>query len=147
MKIIKIIKDNNTLLLFVSRKQLCISDFKEIFIKQCGTKKESFTHKYMLRIFDALFKCSLNLNEEYNEFYKYEYKTFSEFLYKKEMISNILIEQIKEDYSENFFLLKLAPEIYNYNFLNLYNYEENSRFIENINSMFVNIEKELYNEN
>ena len=57
-----------------------------------GMRKNSFADKYVIEIFSDLFVGAVNLGEKYKKYYSAEYDTLQEYLYKKEMLDEDLID-------------------------------------------------------
>lgn len=62
------------------------------FFKYFGVKKNTYIGQVFQRLFYVYCKHSINLFWEYNKYYKYEFKTFEEYLYNKHNLANKEIE-------------------------------------------------------
>ena len=101
---------------------------EEALRNQLSMRKGSFAEQYSLKIFQDLFQYARDLREEYQEYYREEYGSFSEFLYKREFWK---ASDIKEAaLAENETVLKLRISSNSYNLDTLLEYDES--FIEMI---------------
>lgn len=58
-----------------------------------GMKKNSFAERYVIKIVSDLLIGAVDLGKKYQKYYSIEYDTFSQYLYKKEMLDSGLIER------------------------------------------------------
>lgn len=86
-------------------------------------RKDSFAEFYSKRIFQAFFQYARDLKKEYMAYYRQEYESFADYLYKKELLDWEHIEIL--DLSGHQTLLKLNINLTSYNADNLIEYEEN----------------------
>lgn len=86
-------------------------------------QKDSFAEFYSKRIFQAFFQYARDLKKEYMAYYRQEYESFADYLYKKELLDWAHIEFL--DLSERQTLLKLNLNLTSYNADSLIEYEEN----------------------
>lgn len=86
-------------------------------------RKDSFAEFYSKRIFQAYFQYARDLKKEYLSYYRQEYESFADYLYKKELLDWAHIDIL--DLSEHQTLLKLNINLTSYNADNLIEYEEN----------------------
>ena len=95
---------------------------EEALRNQLSMRKGSFAEQYSLKIFQDLFQYARDLREEYQEYYREEYGSFSEFLYKREFWK---ASDIKEAaLTENETVLKLRISSNSYNLDTLLEYDE-----------------------
>lgn len=85
-------------------------------------RKDSFAEAYTKRIFQAFFQYAIDIRKEYMDFYKQEYDSFSDYLYKKELLGWEDIALL--NLSEHQTLLKLNIHLTSYNTDNLIDYDE-----------------------
>ena len=101
---------------------------EEALGNRLSMRKSSFSEQYSLKIFRDLFRYARDLRQEYVEYYREEYDSFSEFLYKREFWK---ASDIKEAaLAENETVLKLRISSNSYNLDTLLEYDES--FIEMI---------------
>lgn len=93
--------------------------------------ENSFVFNYSIKIFTELFRYADDLFKNYTLYYKQEYSGFYLFLYQKEMIDNDELSLISVDESHT--ILKLNPDLNNYNLTNLFDYDD--RFIDLLNEV------------
>lgn len=113
----------------LSGKNYCIADdgfvYEELEKRISDAfhlRKDSFAEFYSKRIFQCLFQYTRNLKEEYMEYYRQEYDSFVDYLYKKELLDWEYIEILK--LGERQTLLKLNTNLTSYNADNLIEYDE-----------------------
>lgn len=78
---------------------------KELFVKKAGVKKGSFAESIITRIYDTLTIESVDVLEEFNNYYSKEYLDLKEFLYKKYNLSKKIIKLILEKFDSKKILL------------------------------------------
>lgn len=101
---------------------------EEALSNRLSMRKSSFSEQYSLKIFRDLFRYARDLRQEYVEYYREEYDSFSECLYKREFWK---ASDIKEAaLAENETVLKLRISSNSYNLDTLLEYDES--FIEMI---------------
>lgn len=91
----------------------------------------SFVYNYSLKIFTELFQYADDLLKNYNLYYKLEYSDFYYYLYQKEMLDDDELSLIYVDESHT--ILKLNPDLNNYNLTNLFDYDD--RYIDLLNEV------------
>lgn len=96
--------------IFVVNKNLTI----EKFLKEVDCEKGSYAEDMFYRVYRAIFAEAKNLEELYSEYYKQEYQSLREFLYKKYCIEFAIIEDIlkKKQSNPNFILLDVDDFAY-----------------------------------
>lgn len=68
---------------------------KELFINLAGGKENSFSSDIFSRMYDSVFSELINLEEMYEKYYKIEYSSFEQFLYKKYCVPAETIDEMK----------------------------------------------------
>lgn len=68
-------------------------------------KKNSFADKYVIKIFSDLLIGAVDLGKRYRKYYSIEYDTLHQYLYRKEMLDENLIDNF--ELSENETVWKL----------------------------------------
>lgn len=91
----------------------------------------SFAYNYSLKIFTELFQYADDLLKNYNLYYKLEYSDFYHYLYQKEMLDDDELSLIYVDESHT--ILKLNPDLNNYNLTNLFDFDD--RYIDLLNEV------------
>ena len=91
----------------------------------------SFVYNYSLKIFTELFQYADDLLKNYNLYYKLEYSDFYHYLYQKEMLDDDELSLIYVDESHT--ILKLNPDLNNYNLTNLFDFDD--RYIDLLNEV------------
>ena len=86
-------------------------------------QKDSFAEFYTKRIFQAFFQYARDLKKEYLAYYRQEYESFVDYLYKKELLDWAHIKIL--DLNERQTLLKLNINLTSYNADSLIEYEDN----------------------
>ena len=86
-------------------------------------QKDSFAEFYSKRIFQAFFQYARDLKKEYMAYYRQEYESFADYLYKKELFDGAQIAIM--DLGEGQTLLKLNINLSSYNADSLIEYEDN----------------------
>lgn len=116
-------------MLKLSGKNYCIAEdefvYEELEKRISDTfhlRKDSFAEVYSKRIFQAFFQYARDLKKEYIDFYKQEYDSFSDYLYKKELLDWEYIGIL--NIGEGQTLLKLITDLTSYNTDNLIDYDE-----------------------
>lgn len=79
----------------------------EKFFNEVGIENTSYAKDMFYRMYQAIFAETKNIEELYEKYYKQEYLSLNEFLYKKYCIDNDIIEDIlkKKESNPNFILL------------------------------------------
>lgn len=110
-------------------KNYCIADdgfvyeeLKKRISDAFHLRKDSFAEFYSKRIFQSFFQYARNLKEEYIAYYRQEYDSFADYLYKKELLDWEYIEIL--NLGENQTLLKLNTDLTSYNANSLIDYDE-----------------------
>ncbi len=113
----------------LSGKYYCIADdgfvYEELEKKISDAfhmRKDSFAESYSKRIFKSFFQYARDLKKEYMVYYRQEYESFVDYLYKKELLDREHIEIL--NLSEHQTLLKLNTDLTSYNADNLVEYDE-----------------------
>ncbi|MFR8987573.1 MAG: hypothetical protein ACLVIS_02535 [Dorea longicatena] len=88
-----------------TRKEFDISSFIERIKANSGMKKNSFADKYVIKIFSDLLIGAVDLGKRYRKYYSIEYDTLHQYLYRKEMLDENLIDNF--ELSENETVWKL----------------------------------------
>lgn len=88
-----------------TRKEFDISSFIERIKANSGMKKNSFADKYVIKIFSDLLIGAVDLGKRYRKYYSTEYDTLHQYLYRKEMLDENLIDNF--ELSENETVWKL----------------------------------------
>lgn len=91
----------------------------------------SFVYNYSLKIFTELFQYADDLLKNYNLYYKLEYSDFYHYLYQKEMLDDDELSFIYVDESHT--ILKLNPDLNNYNLTNLFDFDD--RYVDLLNEV------------
>lgn len=92
-------------------------------------RKKSMADYYTKKIMHGILNCAINLCDKYEKYYKEEYNTFNEFLYKKELIDEFYIKKISLKDSE--ILWKLNFSSNDYSIKSLIGYENENLVIIN----------------
>lgn len=71
-----------------------------------GMKKDSFADRYVIKIVSDLLIGAVDLGKKYQKYYSMEYDTFTQYLYKKEMFDNSLIERFNLQETETIWKLR-----------------------------------------
>lgn len=96
-----------------------------------GMKKNSFAERYVIKIVSDLLIGAVDLGKKY---YSMEYDTFTQYLYKKEMLDNSLIERFNLHEEETIWKLRSKNDtIIGYNNENLAIINQFLRLYENEN--------------
>lgn len=99
-----------------------LQKLEETLSNQLSMRKGSFAEQYSLKIFRDLFRYARDLRQEYQEYYRGEYGSFSEFLYKREFWE---VPDIKKAaLMEKDTVLKLRISSSSYNLDTLLSYDE-----------------------
>lgn len=93
--------------------------------------ENSFVFNYSKKIFTELFRYADDLLMNYTLYYKDEYSNFYSYLYQKEMIDKDELSLIYVDESHT--ILKLNPDLNNYNLTNLFDFDD--RYIDLLNEV------------
>ena len=88
-----------------TRKEFDISSFIERIKANSGMQKNSFADKYVIKIFSDLLIGAVDLGKRYRKYYSIEYDTLHQYLYRKEMLDENLIDNF--ELSENETVWKL----------------------------------------
>lgn len=91
----------------------------------------SFVYNYSLKIFTELFRYADDLLKNYTLYYKQEYSNFYNYLNQKEMLDDDELSLIYVDESHT--ILKLNPDLNNYNLTNLFDFD--NRYIDLLNEV------------
>ncbi|MHB8125309.1 MAG: hypothetical protein ACYDEJ_06625 [Desulfitobacteriaceae bacterium] len=117
-------------ILKLSNEYYCIADdgfvyeeLEKMISDALHLRKDSFVEFYSKRIFQGFFQYARDLKKEYMVYYRQEYESFTDYLYKKELLDWAHIEIL--DLSEHQTLLKLNMHLTSYNADSLIEYEEN----------------------
>jgi len=86
-------------------------------------QKDSFAEFYTKKIFQAFFQYGRDLKKGYLAYYRQEYESFVDYLYKKELLDWAHIKIL--DLNERQTLLKLNINLTSYNADSLIEYEDN----------------------
>lgn len=116
-------------MLKLSGKNYCIADdgfvYEELekgISDAFHLRKDSFAEFYSKRIFQSFFQYARDLKKEYMAYYRQEYDSFDDYLYKKELLDWKYIEIL--NLGERQTLLKLNTNLASYNADNLIDYDE-----------------------
>ena len=90
---------NGTLFVYTYSREINLNSFLSFF----GVKKRTYFGYFFSRLYNALFCRSLDLEKEYNKYYKKEYPEYADYLSKKYNLSE---EEIKELRQGKIFYLK-----------------------------------------
>lgn len=101
---------------------------EEALSNRLSMRKSSFSEQYSLKIFRDLFRYARDLRQEYEEYYREEYDSFSEFLYKREFWKASDIKEAALAENETVLKLRISSNSYNLNTL----LEYDGSFIEMI---------------
>ncbi len=93
--------------------------------------ENSFVFNYSKKIFTELFRYADDLLKNYSLYYKQEYYGFYNYLYQKEMLNGDELSLIYVDESHT--ILKLNPDLNNYNLTNLFDFDD--RYIDLLNEV------------
>jgi len=117
-------------ILKLSGEYFCIADYGFIYEElekrisdALQMQKDSFAEFYTKRIFQAFFQYARDLKKEYLAYYRQEYESFVDYLYKKELLDWAHIKIL--DLNERQTLLKLNINLTSYNADSLIEYEDN----------------------
>ena len=99
---------------------------EEALRNQLSMRKDSFAEQYSLKIFRDLFRYARDLRQEYEEYYREEYDSFSEFLYKREFWEVPDIKKVALTESETVLKLRVSSSSYNLDTLLSYDEYDNS---------------------
>lgn len=112
---------------------------EEALRNQLSMRKDSFAEQYSLKIFRDLFRYARDLRQEYEEYYREEYDSFSEFLYKREFWEVPDIKKVALTESETVLKLRVSSSSYNLDTLLSYDVYDNS-FIEIVTQILEEID-------
>lgn len=112
---------------------------EEALRNQLSMRKDSFAEQYSLKIFRDLFRYARDLRQEYEEYYREEYDSFSEFLYKREFWEVPDIKKVALTESETVLKLRVSSSSYNLDTLLSYDEYDNS-FIEIVTQILEEID-------
>ena len=112
---------------------------EEALRNQLSMRKDSFAEQYSLKIFRDLFRYARDLRQEYDEYYREEYDSFSEFLYKREFWEVPDIKKVALTESETVLKLRVSSSSYNLDTLLSYDEYDNS-FIEIVTQILEEID-------
>lgn len=120
----------------IIKEEAVFDKLKKNFMDKSKIKTNSFAEKYLIKLFEDIFKSALDIKKIYLDFYKEEYEKFSDFLYQKELLNEdeIKIINLHEDQT----LLKLRMSLNSYNISTLFDHEDD--FIKYFNQMLEEID-------
>lgn len=81
---------------------------KDIFLSKINVKKNTYSENLFIRMYDSIFSELINIEEEFEKYYKLEYNSLKEFLFKKFCVPKDVIEKMysikaeRESYCINF---------------------------------------------
>ncbi len=114
----------------INNKYYCIvandydyNSFIDIIKVKIRAIEKSFVYNYSVKIFSELFRYADDLRGNYNMYYKHEYTDFYNYLYQKEILDEDVLSIIYVDESHT--ILKLNPDLNNYNVTNLFDFDDN----------------------
>ena len=87
-----------------SYKSLIVVDrrlTKEVFLQNAGIKQGGYAEDMFSRMYDWIFLEATYLEDVFEKYYKPEYDDFRDFLYKKYILPNNVIEQMMSVRLEN----------------------------------------------
>lgn len=95
------------------RQGFTLQKLEEALSNQLSMRKGSFAEQYSLKIFRNLFQYARDLQQEYQEYYREEYGSFFEFLYKRELWRKTDITEAALTENETVLNLRISSNSYN----------------------------------
>src|SRR5271169_2297798 len=74
---------------------------KDIFLEKAGIEQGKYAEQMFTRIYDCIFSELINIEDQYQKYYKIEYSSLAVFLYQKYCIEQILINEIMDLKAQN----------------------------------------------
>ena len=124
MKIMRINTSDRNSFYCIATNDYDYTIFVEKIKEQIHAVEDSFAYKYSLKIFTQLFQYADDLRKKYNTYYKFEYDDFKFYLYQKEMLDEDALSELYLD--ELHTVLKLNPDLSNYNISTLLDYDDDN---------------------
>ncbi len=112
-----------------SDSEIKMVDILELVYKNNGMRKESFAEKYVIKILSDMLFGAIDLKRKYRKYYANEYKSLSEYLYKKELLEKETIDALNLNESEAIWKLRFATN--NYSIKEIIGYEDENLGIIN----------------
>lgn len=112
-----------------SDSEIKMADILELVYKNNGMRKGSFAEKYVIKILSDLLFGAIDLKRKYQKYYANEYKSLSEYLYKKELLEKEMIDALNLNESETIWKLRFATN--NYSIKEIIGYEDENLGIIN----------------
>ncbi len=88
--------DNFSSLLIIDKRLT-----KDIFLQKAGIEKGKYAEDMFSRLYDSIFSELIDVEAQYEKYYKIEYLDFEEFLYKKYSVEPDVIREFIRLKSEN----------------------------------------------
>ncbi len=105
--------------------------FIDAIERKINAVENSFVFNYSKKIFTELFRYADDLLKNYTLYYKQEYSGFYNYLYQKEMLDDDELSLVYVDESHT--ILKLNPNLNNYNITNLFDLDD--KYIDLLNEV------------
>lgn len=112
-----------------SDSEIKMVDILELVYKNNGMRKGSFAEKYVIKILSDMLFGAIDLKRKYRKYYANEYKSLSEYLYKKELLEKETIDALNLNESEAIWKLRFATN--NYSIKEIIGYEDENLGIIN----------------
>ena len=92
-------------------------------------RKGSFADRYVIKIMSRILNGAVDLGKRYRKYYADEYSSFTEFLYKKELMDNDSINKLSLKHDETLFRLNFL--INDYSIKSIVGYENENLLLIN----------------
>ena len=112
-----------------SDSEIKMVDILKLVYKNNGMRKGSFAEKYVIKILSDMLFGAIDLKRKYRKYYANEYKSLSEYLYKKELLEKETIDALNLNESEAIWKLGFATN--NYSIKEIIGYEDENLGIIN----------------
>ncbi len=112
-----------------SDSEIKMVDILKLVYKNNGMRKGSFAEKYVIKILSDMLFGAIDLKRKYRKYYANEYKSLSEYLYKKELLEKETIDALNLNESEAIWKLRFATN--NYSIKEIIGYEDENLGIIN----------------
>lgn len=106
----------------------------EAFLKDNKIEEGCFVYIYCKKIFDAFFRYSINLREQYTKFYNIEYETFDQYLFEKELLDKGVIENLLKEFGDELWIYQINVSNMSYNINSLLEYNDEVDIVSMINT-------------
>ena len=122
----------------IASKQFEYNEFETKTISATKVRKSSFAELYLIKILKSLFKNTIDLKEEYNQYYSEEYDTWADYLYNKELLDNDEIKLLFSNLDDKKTIYKFDIAMLSYTVESLLQHDEH--ILEKINQMIKDFE-------